>query len=243
MHSYLSALVIPCREQGDADTSRARLEQALAVAREHGADLILMTRITNTLAEAIIMQGDIELAKAMLEANLMLSHMNLVTFNDIGWALNHLGHIAQLQGEYKRAEQLHKESMLVFRQVGERWLGMSWAHQGLGEAALAQNNSALAQVHFRDALNLFRDIGDRAGVSWCLAGLAGIAAVNEEPESAAWLWGAAEALRQSIGTREAPASHATHERLKNEVRKQLGEDTFNAKWTEGQSASVRTSDC
>jgi len=52
------------------------------------------------------------------------------------------------------------------------------------------------------------------------------------------LWGAAEALRQSIGTREAPASQAAHERLKAEVRKQLGEAVFNAKWAEGQSASL-----
>jgi hypothetical protein len=76
------------------------------------------------------------------------------------------------------------------------------------------------------------------GVSWCLAGLAGVAALDEEPERAAWLWGAAEALRKSIGVREAPASHATHERLKAEVRKQLGDKVFNAKWAEGQSASM-----
>ena len=67
--------------------------------------------------------------------------------------------------------------------------------------------------------------------------------MNEEPERAAWLWGAAEALRQSIGVRPAPASRATHERLKNEVRKQLGEATFNAKWAEGQSASVEQAIC
>jgi len=225
------------REQGDADTSRAQLEQALSLAREHGADLEEVCVITNTLAEAVTMQGDLDLAKKMLEENLLLSR-EFDNRNALGWALNHLGHVAQLQGEYKRAEQLHKESMPLFRQMGERWIGMSWAHQGLGEAALAQHDPVLAQVHFRDALNLFHDVGDRSGVSWCLAGLAGTAALNEEPERAAWLWGAAEALRQSIGTREAPASHATHERLKAEVRKQLGEAVFNAKWAEGQAASM-----
>jgi hypothetical protein len=81
-------------------------------------------------------------------------------------------------------------------------------------------------------------LGDRAGISWCLAGLAGVAALGEEPERAAWLWGAAEALRQSIGARRAPAARATHERLQAEVRKQLGEDTFNTKCAEGQTASV-----
>jgi len=75
--------------------------------------------------------------------------------------------------------------MPLFRQMDQRWVGMPWAHQGLGEAAMAQNSYAVAQIHFRDALNLFRDIGDQAGVVWCLAGLAGTAALNEDPERAA----------------------------------------------------------
>lgn len=73
---------------------------------------------------------------------------------------------------------------------------------------------------------------------WCLAGLAGVAAVNEEPGRAAWLWGAAEALRQFIGVRKAPAARATHERFQTEVRHQLGEAAFNTRWAEDQSASM-----
>jgi hypothetical protein len=74
--------------------------------------------------------------------------------------------------------------------------------------------------------------------AWCLAGLAGAATVNEEPERAAWLWGAAEALRQSIGAREAPASHATRERLLAQVREQLGEAAFAAHWAAGEAVSA-----
>jgi hypothetical protein len=69
-----------------------------------------------------------------------------------------------------------------------------------------------------------------AAVSWCLAGLAGVAVLDEEPERAARLWGAAEALRLSIGLREAPAARATHKRLMAEVREQLGEAAFDAAW-------------
>jgi len=62
--------------------------------------------------------------------------------------------------------------------------------------------------------------------------------LNEEPERAAWLWAAAEALRQSIGTREAPASRATRERLIAQAREQLGEAAFAAAWEKGQAAST-----
>ena len=65
-----------------------------------------------------------------------------------------------------------------------------------------------------------------------------VPAVNEEPEPAAWLWGAAEALRQSIGAREAPASHDTHERLKAQAREQIGEAAFATQWAAGRTAPL-----
>jgi hypothetical protein len=74
-------------------------------------------------------------------------------------------------------------------------LGHVWAHQGLGETALALRDARGATAHFADALTVARDRGNREALAWCLAGPAGAAALDEEPERAAWLWGAAEALR------------------------------------------------
>ena len=73
---------------------------------------------------------------------------------------------------------------------------------------------------------------------WCLTGLAGAAVLDEEPERAAWLWGAAEALRQFIGSREAPASRTTRERLMTAAREQLGEEAFAAAWAAGQAMTM-----
>jgi len=224
------------REHGDTTTARLRLEEALATFRKIGDKDHIATAL-NTLGEVLVMQEDAEGATRLLEESLILSR-EVRDLNGIGWALNHLGHVAQIQGDYERATQLHIESLPLFRETGPQWVGIPWAHQGLGETRLAQGNTTLAATHLAEALGLFHDLGDRMGVSWCLAGLAGVAAVDEEPERAAWLWGVAEALRQSIGAREAPASRATHERLKNEVRQQLGEDAFSAKWAEGQTASM-----
>jgi predicted ATPase/DNA-binding XRE family transcriptional regulator len=232
----LHDLGLLAREKGDMATARLRLEDSLAISRKLGDQAYLPGQL-NTLGEVLVLQEDAEGATRLLEESLALSQEAGYP-NETGWALNHLGHVAQLQGEYERATRLHQESLPFFREVGLNWVGIPWAHQGLGETALAQSDAALAATHLAEALRLFSDLGDRAGVSWCLAGLAGVSAVNEDPERAAWLWGAAEKLRKSIGAREAPASHTTHERLKAEVRAQLGEAIFNAKWAEGQAASV-----
>ena len=224
------------REHGDTATARLRLEESVKHYRELGKKGELTGPLI-TLGEVAVMEEDAMSATTILEEALSISR-ELGYPLPMGWALNHLGHAAQIQGEYERAAQLHTESLIPFDQIGPRHTGTIWAHQGLGETALAQSDVALATTHLVEALMLSRDLGDKAGTAWCLAGLAGVASLNEEPERAAWLWGAAEALRQSIGAREAPASRATHERLKNEVRIQLGEAAFNAKWAEGQTVSL-----
>jgi predicted ATPase/DNA-binding XRE family transcriptional regulator len=231
----LSSMGWLARERGDTTTARLRLEESLGTFRKFG-DKTYIAYALLTLGEALVMQEDVEGAARLLEESLSL-YRELGEPNGIGWTLNHQGHVAQIQGEYERATRLHEESLPFFHESAQ-WGGIPWAHQGLGETALAQGNAVLATTHLAEALALFHEVGDREGASWCLAGLAGVAALDEEPERAAWLWGAAEALRQSIGAREAPAARATHERLKAHVRKQLAEAEFNAKWAEGQAASV-----
>jgi non-specific serine/threonine protein kinase len=224
------------RERGDAVTARVKLEESIALYRELDDKEAVAWGLV-TLGEVAVLDEDTEWAIPILEEGLALMQEYKHLFG-AAWAFNHLGHIAQVRGEYARATRLHDESMLLFRQVGAETLGPIWGLQSLGETALAEGKSALASDHFIHALEISRSGGFRAETAWCLAGLAGVAALDEEPERAAWLWGAAEALRKLIGTREAPASHATHERLKNQVRKQLGEAAFQAKWAEGQAASI-----
>jgi len=74
-----------------------------------------------------------------------------------------------------------------------------------------------------------------AYIAWCLAGLGSAAALDEEPERAARLWGAAEGLRQSLGCRPAPAARATYERAMAVARAQLGEATWAVAGAEGRA--------
>jgi len=148
------------------------------------------------------------------------------------WSLNHLGHVAQLRKQSARAARLHAESLDLFEALDEDY-GIAEACQAIGETALATGNIALAAAHFSRSLKLARQSGFQAIIAWTLAGVAGLAQLADNPALAARLWGAAEALRQSLGAREAPASHATHQRLMADAREQLGEAEFNAEWAAG----------
>jgi|SRR5579859_1350881 len=224
------------REQGDGATARAWLQESQAFYRELG-DQAGFSAANMTLAGTMIMDGELSEAKALLDENLRLARQ-WDNHNMLGWSLNHLGQIAQLEGEHAEALRLHEASLHPFGKLGARNAGHRWGHQGLGETYLALGEVSQATSHFREALLIARDFGDAAGVAWCLAGSAGTVALNGEPERAVWLWGAAEALRQSIGAREAPAAHATHERLQAQARAQLGEADFAAYWAAGGAAPL-----
>jgi tetratricopeptide (TPR) repeat protein len=224
------------RERGDAATARARLEQSLAIYRELDDKLgIAWTAVT--LGEVLIMLEETSLATSVLEEGLNLAREQGEGFA-IGWALNHLGHLAQLNGDLEQAARLHDESLAMFQSLGPYKSGLAWAHHGLAETALAQNNAELASQHFVEALILFQEMDDSNGMTWCVGGMAGVAVLNRKLEQAAWGWGAEENLRKTFEARESPAARATHERLLAEVRQQLGEETFNSRWAEGESTSV-----
>jgi tetratricopeptide (TPR) repeat protein len=222
-------------EQGDAAGALLRCHESLALFREMG-NTVGIAWALNDLGEVAVMQEDVAQATALLEEALELSR-EVAKPHIIAYALNGLGHTAQLVGDLARARQLHTESLRQFREYGEPNEFIPWAYQSLGQTALAQGDAALARQHFLEALRLFLDEGDRGAISFCLGGLAGAAVLDEDPERAAQLWGAAEALRQSIGTRQPPAARATRERLMSVARQQLGAVAFETAWTAGQILS------
>ena len=64
------------------------------------------------------------------------------------------------------------------------------------------------------------------------------AALGEEPERAARLWGTVEVLRETTRKRTAPGSRATYERALAAARAQLGEEAFAAAWAAGRALTL-----
>jgi predicted ATPase/class 3 adenylate cyclase len=230
--SALELLGWMAREQGDAATARGLLEQGVALNRELGDKGQLIYALVH-LAEVAVLEEDAASAETLLEESLALNRESYDQ-QSFGWSLNHLGHAAQLHGDYERAAQLHAESLALFIDLaGEKNAGVMWDWQSLGETALAQGDLVAARGWLAAALRLCDELGDPVMIAWCLAGLGSAAALDEEPERAARLWGAAERLRAALGCRPAPAARATYERAVALARAQLGEEVFAAEWEAG----------
>lgn len=217
------------REYGDRFVARTRLEESLTLFRELD-DRLHVAWVSVTLGQVYVMEENAQAAQLLIEEG-------LAQFRSLGdtlgqaWSLNHLGHVAQLEEKYTLAQELHQESLRLFGQFNR--LGFGWCHLGLGESALGEEDPATARGHLQEALAAFQEMGYRAGISWCLAGLAGVECASKEYARAVRLWRAAEALRQTVGSRKAPASGLLHQRLLLEAQTRLGESAFVEEWANG----------
>ncbi|HET9223082.1 MAG TPA: tetratricopeptide repeat protein, partial [Roseiflexaceae bacterium] len=225
------------REQGDSASAWVRLTESLALLRTLG-DASIIAEVLNSLAEVAILDEDPARAEALLAESRAIEQQVDADPNLIGWTLNRLGHAAQLRGAFDDAAQLHHESLEYFQAFGDQHHALPWAYHGMGETALGQGRLDEAGRWLAKGLALSQTIGDQASMSWCLAGVGSVAALDEEPERAARLWGAAEALREAIGCRPPPAARTTYECAMVAARAQLGEEAFAAAWAAGRALTT-----
>ena len=104
--------------------------------------------------------------------------------------------------------------------------------------AWQEGDAASATAHLTESLALRRELGERLGIAECLEGLATVAAGTGQPERAARLLGAAEALREAIGAPLPPVDRPDHDDDDSATRAALGEAAFAAAWAAGRALTV-----
>jgi predicted ATPase/DNA-binding XRE family transcriptional regulator len=221
--------------QGDHAAAQLLFEQGLALAQEAG-DKWGMAFALDGLGAQATSRGDYDRASAFSEQSLTLSR-------EIGddWlsgiTLINLGELARLCGDDARATRLYEESLALLRRVGDR-LFVAIALGDLGQVAHDQRRYDQARAIHQESLELCRKLGSQRGIALCLEKLAGIAAERGQPERAARLLGAAEALRQASQAPMGAPDHADYERFVAAARAGLDERAFAATWAEGRAMTL-----
>jgi tetratricopeptide (TPR) repeat protein len=230
----LISLGVMLRERGDVARAGEVFQEMVAIGHA-AAEPGYVAWGQVSLAVVAVLREDVAQARTLIAESLRQFRAEQNSAG-IAWGLNTLGHVEQLQGEYTRAAELQSECLRLFNEV--QLEGMVWALEGLGQVALAQGALAEASMHFVEGLRSARELGFTHGVAWCLAGLGSVAASEKQPQRAARLWGAAEALRKAIGTRAASASRVIYEQAVASARTQLDPSTLAASWAEGRAMTV-----
>jgi DNA-binding SARP family transcriptional activator len=166
----------------------------------------------------------------------------LAMFRELGdvegaaWSLISLGTVARYQGEVERAAALLAESRALAESIGFRE-GIAWCCEQLGLLAAVDGDPAAIML-LRRSLELHGELRDRWRMASVLEDLAAITLALDRARTAARLLGAAEAIRDAIGTVIAPCERPQHLQTAAAVRAALGEEAFAAARQQGMLATV-----
>jgi predicted ATPase/two-component SAPR family response regulator len=222
------------REQGRYARAVELHAESLAVAEAAG-DRWAVASAHGYLAFVSWLQRDFD--RATTEASTALG-----MFRDLGdvegaaWSLISLGTVARYQGEVERAATLLAESRALAEGIGFRE-GIAWCCEQLGLLAAVDGDPAAITL-LRRSLELHGELRDRWRMSSVLEDLAAIALALGQARPAARLLGAAEAIRQAIGTVIAPCERPQHLQTTAGVRAALGEEAFAAARQQGAVAAL-----
>ncbi len=191
----------------------------LGEAGEHAEALFVLGTIA-------IFTGDYRRAVGLFEQSLAErrgrgdEHTAARHLGGLGTALLNLGDLA-------RARAVLEESLVVARRFGDQW-SSAMSLMLLGHLRLAEGDPDRARAELIESAALFASTGNMVYLTWCLEGLAGVAAAGRRFGRAAEIAGARDTLRAQTGVLLPPVHPAAYEPMLAAVRDNLGADGFTA---------------
>lgn len=216
--------------QDDLQTGQAYLEECLALFAELD-DKMGFNAASSDLGLVAYLRGDFAAAKQYHHNSLRLFR-EARSLAGIEMTLNRLGDIARCEGDYAEAGRCYRECWALFRDTGDKDEIPSLLHN-LGYVALHEGDHAEAMSLFRQGMAVHLDTGNQAGTAECLAGIAAVFTAQGQAETAAHLFGAAEAQREENHAVLWPANRLEYERSLAILHKTLDHKTLKAAWATG----------
>ncbi len=218
--------------QGDYVAARSLLEESITLGRELGYQRQLAFALGD-LGRVFLYQGDFVTARTHLEENVAIAR-GLGDQRTLSYALGFLGQLALYQGDWTTARSLMEESLAIHRETGDQ-LGTARRLYDLGRVAFGEGDVIAAYALYEEGLSIFLALQSKWFIAASFEALAAGVLVQGQPTWAARLWGAAEMLREGMGTPIPPIERPAYERMVANARTQLGESAFAAAWAQGRA--------
>jgi predicted ATPase/class 3 adenylate cyclase len=144
---------------------------------------------------------------------------------------------ARLQGRFDLAQHYFEEGLEIFRRLGHKGLIAAMTSE-LAHTQRAMGNYGEAKKTYRETIRVFQDYGNLPAVAHQLECFAMIAIVDEQPQRAAQLFGAAEPLREATGHKRTDEEEAEHVQFMSQLQSMLSEMEFKTLWAEGRTMTM-----
>jgi non-specific serine/threonine protein kinase len=218
--------------QGDHRWATELLEEVLPLEREPGC-LIFVAWSKLELGFLALLGGHYRRAQRFFwECTSLFRELD--DRAGIATVLLYQGIAAGYQGNHGESAALLQECLPTLRELGDG-VGVARALHGLGMVARHQQDWVWAKASLGEAVRVAGEKGARLEIAQCLEGLAGMATGQRQPRRAARLFGAAEALRETIGAQQPAGAREEYVRDVEATRAQLDDRAFSAAWATGRS--------
>jgi len=184
-------------QRGDYDKALANYRTSLEI-RERLDDKPSMGSLLSNLGVIAEYRADFDESRAYHERALVLRR-EIGDRQAIAVSMNNLGMIAVLQKRFQEARDWFAQSMLLSREVGDAWM-VAIGHNNLGNATRGLGDYAAARKHYAESLRAYREYNDRWALAFLVEDIAMLAALSADAPAALELLGAADALREAIGS-------------------------------------------
>jgi molybdate transport repressor ModE-like protein len=178
-------------ESGELERADPWFRAGLELARDSGDELQTAWAL-HGLGHLVAEQGDTQAARELFEESLAL-FLRLGEHAPAGGRMTYLAYYAARDGDLQTAQRLLERATEEYRLAGD-FAGASSCIHGLGDLALDGGDLDGALDRYLEAQPMMLQAGSVLELESILGGLAAIAALRGNPESAARLWGAFERL-------------------------------------------------
>ncbi|QRN97056.1 tetratricopeptide repeat protein [Archangium violaceum] len=214
----------------DYAAARAYFEENVAIFRGLGDRMYFAAGLSD-LGRMALAEGDFATARTRLEECLGLLR-ETGDPHEIAHCLTELGRVGLGEGDYPRATAPCDEALAHYRALGAK-TGIATALHVRGLVALRRGELALAESLFEESLSVCREQGDKCRIAASLVGLARLAGMQQQPDRAAGLLAAAQALLERSGSALDRIDQTEFDEAVVHARGELGDTLFAAVWAEG----------
>jgi ATP/maltotriose-dependent transcriptional regulator MalT len=229
---HLGSLAV---EQGEYARGRDLLTECLTINRELGDTRIIALSLFDLVLLYWLSGDDLVQAHTWLNESFALFR-EVGDKESIANCLYFSGMLALSEGDAASARSLTEQALALFQEM-KRQHGTALSLYALAAVAAVGGDAARSQALYEQGVEVARESGDKRTIPSGLEGLAAAVAAQGNHAWAAHLWGAAEALREAIGTPLPPVEHVSYHRAVEALRTQLGEQAFATAWAQGRTLS------
>lgn len=222
--------------QGDLESANFFSEKCLRFSKEIG-DKELICRALACLAAIKNFQSDFQSARDITEESLAIAR-EMNDKNLISIMLSTLGEIARDEGNLEAARKCYEESFTIAKQESYDFYIPVRAYN-LAAIACLQDDYKSARSYAAEGLQVSKKLRDKSNTAGMLDIFAAIAVKKNEPEKAARLQGAAQAIYNEIGYNLDPVDQKFNDRYESEARTAIGDQAFETAFEEGESMSLK----